>query len=104
MMRTEKGYLHIGTDTDGTTLPQDVGLARGIERKAAQFVGRRSLSRPAARDPQRLQLVGLRSVDGRTPLPAGAHIAAHPPPAEIDGRVTSSCLAPSSAARSRSRC
>ncbi len=94
VMRIEKGYLHIGTDTDGTTLPQDVGFARGIERKAAQFVGRRSLSRPAARDPQRLQLVGLRSVDGRTPLPAGAHIAAHPPPAEIDGRVTSSCFSP----------
>jgi glycine cleavage system aminomethyltransferase T len=52
------------------------------------------LSRPVARDPQRLQLVGLKSVDGRTPLPVGAHIAAHPPPAEIDGRVTSSCFSP----------
>ena len=94
VMRIEKGYLHIGTDTDGTTLPEDVGFARGIERKTAQFVGRRSLSRPVARDPQRLQLVGLKSVDGRTPLPVGAHIAAHPPPAEIDGRVTSSCFSP----------
>jgi sarcosine oxidase subunit alpha len=94
VLRIEKGYLHIGTDTDGTTLPADVGLARGIDRKAAAFVGRRSLSRPAACDPERLQLVGLRPVDGRTPLPVGAHIGPHAPPAPIDGRVTSSCLSP----------
>jgi sarcosine oxidase subunit alpha len=94
VLRIEKGYLHIGTDTDGTTLPADVGLARGIERKAAAFVGRRSLSRPSALDPQRLQLVGLEPVDGRTPLHVGAHIAPHAPPAPIDGRVTSSCLSP----------
>jgi sarcosine oxidase subunit alpha len=94
VLRVEKGYLHIGTDTDGTTLPADVGLARGIDRKTAAFVGRRSLSRPAARDPERLQLVGLQPLDGRTPLPVGAHIAAHAPPAPIDGRVTSSCLSP----------
>jgi len=94
VLRVEKGYLHIGTDTDGTTLPADVGLARGIDRKAAAFVGRRSLSRPGACDPERLQLVGLRPVDGRTPLPVGAHIGPHAPPAPIDGRVTSSCLSP----------
>ncbi|MBV8146075.1 MAG: sarcosine oxidase subunit alpha family protein, partial [Gammaproteobacteria bacterium] len=94
VMRIEKGYLHIGTDTDGTTLPADVGLARGIERKSAAFVGRRSLSRPAALDPQRLQLVGLQPADGRAPLPVGAHIAPHAPPAPIDGRITSSCLSP----------
>jgi sarcosine oxidase, subunit alpha len=94
VLRIEKGYLHIGTDTDGTTLPADVGLARGIERKSAAFVGRRSLRRPAALDPQRLQLVGLRPIDGRTLLHVGAHIAAHAPPAPIDGRVTSSCLSP----------
>jgi sarcosine oxidase, subunit alpha len=93
VMRLEKGYLHIGTDTDGTTIPQDVGMARGIENKTAAFVGRRSLSRPVARDPQRLQLVGLKSLDGRL-LPVGAHIAAHPPPASIDGRVTSSGFSP----------
>jgi sarcosine oxidase subunit alpha len=94
IMRVEKGYLHVGTDTDGTTLPQDVGFARGIERKAAPFVGRRSLSRAAGRDPERLQLVGLRPVDGRTLLHVGAHIAPHAPPAPIEGRVTSSYHSP----------
>jgi sarcosine oxidase, subunit alpha len=94
VLRVEKGYLHIGSDTDGTTLPADVGLARGLDRKTAAFVGRRSLSRPAARDPERLQLVGLEPLDGRTPLEVGAHIAPHAPPAPIDGRITSSCLSP----------
>jgi sarcosine oxidase subunit alpha len=94
VLRVEKGYLHIGSDTDGSTLPGDVDLARGIERKAAPFVGRRSLMRPAALDPQRLQLVGLQPVDGRTALHLGAHIATHAPPAPIDGRITSSCVSP----------
>ncbi|HEY1875184.1 MAG TPA: 2Fe-2S iron-sulfur cluster-binding protein [Steroidobacteraceae bacterium] len=94
VLRIEKGYLHIGTDTDGTTLPADVGLARGLDRKQATFVGRRSLLRSAALDPQRLQLVGLRPLDGRTVLHVGAHIAPHAPPAAIDGRVTSSCRSP----------
>ena len=71
IMRTEKGYIHIGTDTDGTTLPQDIGFARAIERKAANFVGRRSLLRPAARDPGRFQLVALSPVDGRTAAARG---------------------------------
>ncbi|HYM42007.1 MAG TPA: 2Fe-2S iron-sulfur cluster-binding protein [Steroidobacteraceae bacterium] len=94
VLRVEKGFIHIGTDTDGTTLPGDVGLARGIEGKSANFVGRRSLSRPAARDPDRLQLVGLIPADGRTLLPVGAQIAAHAPPATADGRVTSSFMSP----------
>jgi len=94
VMRVEKGYIHIGTDTDGTTLPGDVGFARGIERKAAPFVGRRSLLRPAARDPGRLQLVGLVPVDGQTLLPVGGQIAPNPPPTLSEGHVTSSHLSP----------
>jgi sarcosine oxidase subunit alpha len=94
IMRTEKGFIHIGTDTDGTTLPQDIGFARAIERKAANFVGRRSLLRPAARDPGRFQLVALSSVDRRTLLPVGAQIAAAAPPTQTEGHVTSSYWSP----------
>ena len=94
IMRTEKGYIHIGTDTDGTTLPQDIGFARSIERKAANFVGRRSLLRPAARDPGRFQLVALSPADGRTRLPVGAQIAAAAPPTQTEGHVTSSVWSP----------
>ena len=94
IMRTEKGYIHVGTDTDGTTLPQDVGFARAVERKAANFVGRRSLLRPAARDPGRFQLVALSPADGRTQLPVGAQIAAGAPPTRTEGHVTSSYWSP----------
>jgi sarcosine oxidase subunit alpha len=94
IMRTEKGFLHVGGDTDGTTLPGDVGMDRGIAGKAANFVGRRSLLRPAATDPNRLQLVGLLPRDRRTKLPVGAHVAARKPPAAIEGFVTSSHHSP----------
>jgi len=94
IMRTEKGYVHIGTDTDGTTLPQDLGFARAIGRKAANFVGRRSLLRPAASDPDRLQLVALSPADGRTLLPVGAQIARAAPPTRSEGHVTSSYWSP----------
>jgi sarcosine oxidase subunit alpha len=94
VLRVEKGYIHIGTDTDGTTLPADVGFARGLDRKTANFVGRRSLARPAARDSQRLQLIGLVPADGRTLLPVGAQIGPHAPPAASEGRVTSSFASP----------
>jgi len=94
ILRTEKGYVHIGTDTDGTTLPGDIGFGRAIQRKAANFVGRRSLMRPAAEDPGRLQLVGLLPADGRSPLPVGAQIAAAPPPTLTEGHVTSSYWSP----------
>ena len=94
IMRTEKGFIHIGTDTDGTTLPQDIGFARALERKAANFVGRRSLLRPAARDPNRFQLVALSPLDHRTLLPVGAQIAAGAPPTQSEGHVTSSYWSP----------
>lgn len=95
LMRLEKGFIHVGVDTDGTTLPQDVGMARGLDKKAANFVGRRSLMRAAAKDPDRLQLVGLVPSDRRSRLPVGAHIVPHAPPAPIDGFVTSSGHSPS---------
>jgi sarcosine oxidase subunit alpha len=94
ILRTEKGYIHIGTDTDGTTLPGDVGFARALGKKAANFVGRRSLTREAGRDPNRFQLVALAPVDGSTLLPVGGQIAATPPPTLTEGHITSSYWSP----------
>jgi sarcosine oxidase subunit alpha len=94
VLRTEKGFIHIGTDTDGTTLPGDIGLARAVDRKEANFVGRRSLLRPSALDPDRLQLVALKPSDGRTRLPVGAQIAPGLPPTQTEGYVTSSYMSP----------
>ena len=94
ILRTEKGYLHLGADTDGTTFPGDLGLDRGIAKKAANFVGRRSLLRPVATDADRMQLVGLITLDRHSRLPVGAHITRHAPPSPIEGYVTSSVFSP----------
>ena len=93
-MRVEKGYIHIGTDTDGTTQPSDIGFGRGVQNKTANFIGRRSLSRPVSCDAGRLQLVGLIPTDQRTRLPVGAHLARNPPPTRSEGHVTSSVMSP----------
>jgi sarcosine oxidase subunit alpha len=74
VLRTEKGYLHVGTDTDGTTVPQDIGMAAITQAKADDFVGRRSTLTPEARREGRRQLVGLRTADDRTVLPIGGHV------------------------------
>ena len=95
ILRTEKGFIHIGTDTDGTTLPVDIGFAKALDRKQANFVGRRSLLRPAASAADRLQLVALSPADGRTRLPVGAQIAPGLPPTRSEGYVTSSYMSPS---------
>jgi sarcosine oxidase, subunit alpha len=92
ILRIEKGYIHIGTDTDGTTLPGDIGFGRKVDLKDANFVGRRSLSRPASQDPARPQLVALVPADGRTLLPVGAQIANARPPTRTEGHVTSSTM------------
>jgi sarcosine oxidase subunit alpha len=93
ILRTEKGYLHVGVDTEGTTLPDDVGMAGPIAKKASDFIGRRSLLRSDALRTDRLQLVGLKSVDAR--LPVGAHVIRDDQvPGPIDGYVTSSVDSP----------
>jgi sarcosine oxidase subunit alpha len=93
ILRTEKGYIHVGVDTDGTTLPDDVGMAGSIPNKASDFIGRRSLLREDALRRDRLQLVGLQS-DTRV-LPVGAHVLRDGLiPGPNDGHVTSSYYSP----------
>jgi sarcosine oxidase subunit alpha len=97
-LRLEKGYLHVGSDTDGTTMPDDIGFGTQVERKACDFIGRRSLSLPESRRVDRLQFVGLCALDASTTFVAGAHLAALggrvSPPVETEGYVTSACASP----------
>jgi len=58
-LRLEKGFLHLGSDTDGTTIPDDVGWGKVATAKSADFIGKRSLTLPEHVKPDRLQLVGL---------------------------------------------
>jgi sarcosine oxidase subunit alpha len=88
VMRAEKGYIIVGQDTDGTVTPIDIGLERTIGKKA-DFVGKRSLSRPEMTRPDRKQLVGLRSKDRRTVLEEGTQVVARTAPRKALGHVTS---------------
>jgi sarcosine oxidase subunit alpha len=95
LLRTEKGYLHVGGDTDGTTNALDVGWGHILKRKS-DFIGRRSLIRPEDQRGDRLQFVGLEPDDPARPLPVGAHLrtpgGAMNAPSE--GFVTSSGFSP----------
>jgi sarcosine oxidase subunit alpha len=96
VMRTEKGYIHVGSDTDGTSVPDDVGFGAMVRNKPTDFVGKRSLMRPEMTRPDRLQLVGLKSLQGNV-LPVGGHLlSAHikSVPAATEGHVTSSHWSP----------
>jgi sarcosine oxidase, subunit alpha len=92
VLRVEKGYLEVGADTDGDTTPLDVGWGAAIDRKPGDFIGRRSLQRPAMRAADRLQLVGLLPTDPSLRVPVGTH--ALNAQGSIDGHVTSSCFSP----------
>jgi sarcosine oxidase subunit alpha len=86
LMRLEKGFLHLGTDTDGTTVPDDVGWGKVAADKRADFVGKRSLRLPENARPDRLQLVGLAS---ETDIVVGSHLRVDGSGEATDGWVTS---------------
>jgi sarcosine oxidase subunit alpha len=93
VLRAEKGYIIVGQDTDGTVTPDDVGLSWAIGKNKSDFVGKRSLARPAMTSPDRLQLVGLLTRDPHTVLEEGSQVMAEVgtrPPTRALGHVTSS--------------
>ena len=59
-------------NTDGTTVPDDVGFGPAVSRRCGDFVGRRSLSLAEKVRSGRLQLVGLRRVGDSRAFRAGA--------------------------------
>ncbi len=93
VLRIEKGFMHVGSDTDGQTVPQDVGWGQVAMRKKADFIGKRSLSLPNNVREDRLQLVGLETLDPRGSLVAGAHLT-NKGEASSQGYVTSACFSP----------
>jgi sarcosine oxidase subunit alpha len=93
VLRAEKGYIIVGQDTDGTLTPDDAGLGWAVGAKKPDFVGKRSLARPAMQGPGRKQLVGLLTEDPQEVLEEGAQIVADPAqpiPMTMLGHVTSS--------------
>jgi sarcosine oxidase subunit alpha len=92
VLRAEKGYIIVGQDTDGTVTPDDAGLSWAIGKSKPDFVGKRSLARPAMSAPERRQLVGLLTRDPALVLEEGAQVMAQagaPVPTRPLGHVTS---------------
>jgi sarcosine oxidase subunit alpha len=94
VLRAEKGYIIVGQESDGTVIPDDVGLAGMIGKTKPDFVGKRSLMRPDTQRADRKQLVGLLTVDPNVVLEEGAQVVAdagvpRPIPAPMLGHVTS---------------
>ncbi|MGD0640521.1 MAG: sarcosine oxidase subunit alpha family protein [Roseiarcus sp.] len=95
ILRAEKGYVVIGKDTDGTTMPHDLGFAGPREKRAGDFIGKRSLFTEVAVAPDRRQWVGFEPTQGAEPLPCGAHVVAlEGPRPRSAGFVTSSYASP----------
>jgi sarcosine oxidase subunit alpha len=97
IMRAEKGFIMIGDETDGTVIPQDLGLAWAISKKKADYLGKRGQERPYLASPDRWQLVGLETLDGSV-IPDGAYVVAPGTNANgqrnVQGRVTSTYYSP----------
>ena len=95
ILRTEKGYLEVGGDTDGMTNALDVGFAGIAARKQADFIGKRSLLRAEDQSNDRRQFVGVEPLNDHEELESGAHFVT----SQDEGRrslgfVTSACFSP----------
>ena len=97
IMRAEKGFIMIGDETDGTVIPQDLGLDWALSKKKEDYLGKRAQERSHMTDPARWKLVGLQSVDGSV-LADGAYAVAEGTNANgqrnVQGRVTSTYHSP----------
>jgi sarcosine oxidase subunit alpha len=97
IMRAEKGFIMIGDETDGTVIPQDLGLNWAISKKKDDFLGKRAQLRSHMADPDRWKLVGLETLDGSV-LPDGAYAVGEGKNANGQrntiGRVTSTYHSP----------
>jgi sarcosine oxidase subunit alpha len=97
VMRAEKGFIMIGDESDGTVIPQDLGLHWAISKKKEDYIGKRAQARAYMDNPDRWQLVGLETLDGSV-LPDGIYAVAEGVNAngqkKTQGRVTSTYHSP----------
>jgi sarcosine oxidase subunit alpha len=93
-LRIEKGHV-TGAEIDGRTTAADLGLG-GMLSKKKPFIGSAMVGREGLVQEGRLQLVGVKSLDGRA-LNGGAHIVEQASISEIVpslGHVTAACYSP----------
>ena len=95
IMRIEKGHV-AGNEINGHTTAGDLGLGRMLS-KAKDFVGRVMAQRPGLMAADRPRLVGLKPVNRRDGLRAGAHFiraGAKPMGGADEGYMTSVAFSP----------
>ncbi len=93
VLRAEEGYVIVGQDTDGSITVDDLGMGWALSKTKADFIGKRSLSRPDSVREDRKQLVGLLTEDPNTVIPEGAQLVNDPnapTPVPMVGHVSSS--------------
>lgn len=93
VLRTEKGYIHVGVDTDAMTNPLDIGFGGIVANKKTDFIGARSLQRSNDQRSDRRQLVGFEVPSGIDVF-AGAHFVTSDSEKRSEGFVTSACCSP----------
>jgi sarcosine oxidase, subunit alpha len=97
IMRAEKGFIMIGDETDGTVIPQDLGLDWAISKKKTDYLGKRGQMRSHLASADRWKLVGFETLDGSV-IQDGAYIVDRGMNANnqrnVQGRVTSTYYSP----------
>ena len=97
LLRAEKGFIHVGQDTDGAVTPRDLGMDWIVSKTKPDFIGKRSMARSHVAGPDRRQLVGLLTEDPREVLPVGSYVVGEvlpEPPMPLLGHVTTSVMSP----------
>jgi len=95
VLRIEKGHV-AGGELNGQTTAADLGMGRMMSTKK-DYIGRAMAARPGLTDPSRPALVGLKPIDARATIRAGAHLL--PVGAKVlaeydEGYVTSAAWSP----------
>lgn len=95
VLRIEKGFI-THAEIDGRVTAKDIGMSRMISEDKS-CIGKVMASRPGLNSDQREQLVGLKPLNEKETLLAGAHVyCLHQQPKRIydQGHITSVCYSP----------
>ncbi|MEM8848629.1 MAG: 2Fe-2S iron-sulfur cluster-binding protein [Pseudomonadota bacterium] len=94
ILRAEKGFILVGKDTDGLTMPHDLGWGGPRQKRQDEYLGKRALFTPEAKSNMRRQLIGLTVPDGARPIVTGSHLIPRDGTRRSLGFVTSSYHSP----------
>jgi glycine cleavage system aminomethyltransferase T len=71
-LRIEMGHV-AGSEIDGRVIASDLSLENLLSKKK-DFIGKRSLNRPAFLNPEREKIVGVVPLDKKTMIPEGSYL------------------------------